>query len=81
MQLTQDPAEGYLFVRACTSGLAWGMCPSRLVARQLDSGALVEVSPGSRFDVDLYWQSWRLSLGWLDNFSAMLKHRAKTFLD
>jgi len=41
----------------------------------------VEVSPGSRFDVDLYWQSWRLSLGWLDNFSAMLKHRAKTFLD
>jgi len=73
--------HGEGFVRACTSGLAWGMCPSRLVARQLDSGALVEVSPGSRFDVDLYWQSWRLSLGWLDDFSAMLKHRAKTFLD
>jgi LysR family transcriptional regulator (chromosome initiation inhibitor) len=73
--------HGEGFVRACTSGLAWGMCPQRLIAAQLDSGALVEVSPGARLDVDLYWQSWRLSVGWLDDFSAMLKHRAKTLLD
>ncbi|SAK71689.1 chromosome replication initiation inhibitor protein [Caballeronia hypogeia] len=73
--------HGAGFVRACTSGLAWGMCPQRLVARELETGELVEVSPGARFDVDLYWQSWRLSLGWLDDFSAMLKHNARSFLD
>lgn len=73
--------HGAGFVGACTSGLAWGMCPQRLVTRELENGVLVEVSPGTRFDVDLYWQSWRLSLGWLDDFSAMLKHRAKSLLD
>ncbi|SAK46308.1 LysR family transcriptional regulator ArgP [Caballeronia ptereochthonis] len=73
--------HGAPFVGACTSGLAWGMCPQRLVARELESGELVEVLPRSRFDVDLYWQSWRLSLGWLDDFSAMLKSRARSSLD
>jgi LysR family transcriptional regulator (chromosome initiation inhibitor) len=72
--------HGAGFVGACTAGLAWGMCPRRLVARELESGELVEMSPGARFDVDLYWQSWRLALGWLDDFSAMLKDRAKTGL-
>ncbi|BAN25441.1 LysR family transcriptional regulator ArgP [Caballeronia insecticola] len=73
--------HGAAFVGACMSGLAWGMCPQRLIARELESGELVEVQPGSRLDVDLYWQSWRLSLGWLDDFSAMLKTRAKSLLD
>ncbi|SAK63805.1 chromosome replication initiation inhibitor protein [Caballeronia calidae] len=73
--------HGEGFMRACTSGLAWGMCPQRLVARQFESGELVELQPGSRFDVDLYWQSWRLALGWLDDFSAMLKQRARSLLD
>ncbi|SAL60741.1 chromosome replication initiation inhibitor protein [Caballeronia peredens] len=73
--------HGAGFVGACTSGLAWGMCPQRLIAHELESGELVEVLPGSRLDVDLYWQSWRLSLGWLDDFSALLKSRAKSLLD
>jgi LysR family transcriptional regulator, chromosome initiation inhibitor len=73
--------HGEGFLRACTSGLAWGMCPQRLVARQLASGELVDVSPNVRLDVDLYWQSWRVSLGWLDDFSALLKQRAKSYLD
>jgi LysR family transcriptional regulator, chromosome initiation inhibitor len=73
--------HGEGFVRACTSGLAWGMCPQRLVAPQLESGELVDVSPGTRLDVDLYWQSWRVALGWLDDFSALLKQSAKAYLD
>ncbi|KND59589.1 Transcriptional regulator, LysR family [Candidatus Burkholderia verschuerenii] len=73
--------HGEGFLRACTSGLAWGMCPQRLIARQLASGELVDVSPNVRLDVDLYWQSWRVSLGWLDDFSALLKQRAKSYLD
>ncbi|MDR5824901.1 MULTISPECIES: LysR family transcriptional regulator ArgP [unclassified Caballeronia] len=73
--------HGAGFVSACTAGMAWGMCPRRLVARELESGELVEMSPGVRFDVDLHWQSWRLAVGWLDDFSAVLKRHARLLLD
>lgn len=73
--------HGAAFVSACTTGMAWGMCPRRLIARELESGELVEMSPGVRFDVDLHWQSWRLAVGWLDDFSAMLKRHARLLLD
>jgi LysR family transcriptional regulator (chromosome initiation inhibitor) len=69
------------FMSACLMGLGWGMCPERMVAGQLARGELVEVAPGKPIDVDLYWQSWRLSIGWLDDFSAMLRRRAGEFLD
>ncbi|MDR5783525.1 LysR family transcriptional regulator ArgP [Caballeronia sp. LZ065] len=73
--------HGAGFVNACTAGMAWGMCPRRLIARELESGELVEMSPGVRFDVDLHWQSWRLAVGWLDDFSAVLKRHARLLLD
>jgi len=69
------------FMSACMMGLGWGMCPERMIAGQLARGELVEVAPGKPIDVDLYWQSWRLSIGWLDDFSAMLRQRAGEFLD
>jgi LysR family transcriptional regulator (chromosome initiation inhibitor) len=72
--------HGEGFLRACTSGLAWGMCPQRLVESRLESGELVELVPGTRLDIDLYWQSWRLALGWLDDFTAELRARAKSSL-
>ena len=55
--------------------------PERMIAGHLARGELVEVAPGKHIDVDLYWQSWRLSIGWLDDFSAMLRKRAGEFLD
>lgn len=64
------------FERACVTGMGWGMCPERMVAQHLHSGALVELPPGRPFDVDLYWQRWRLSIGWLDDFSHMLLQNA-----
>jgi LysR family transcriptional regulator, chromosome initiation inhibitor len=70
---------GYL--RACLSGMAWGMCPTQMIGPALASGELVEMVPGAHIDVDLYWQSWRLSIGWLDDFRAMLQQRATEFLD
>jgi LysR family transcriptional regulator, chromosome initiation inhibitor len=69
------------FLRACEMGLGWGMCPERMVARQLAAGELVELAPGRHVDVELYWQSWRLSIGWLDQFGAALKARAAVLLD
>lgn len=69
------------FLRSCLNGLGWGMCPERMVAEHLARGELVEMAAGRHLDVDLYWQSWRLSIGWLDDFGTMLKRRASQFLD
>jgi LysR family transcriptional regulator (chromosome initiation inhibitor) len=70
---------GYL--RACVTGLGWGMCPTQMIGALVERGELVELAPGRHLDVDLYWQSWRLSIGWLDEFSGVLKQRAGEFLD
>ncbi|CAM2193514.1 LysR family transcriptional regulator ArgP [Paraburkholderia sp. A1RI_3L] len=69
------------FLRSCLNGMGWGMCPERMVAEHLARGELVEMAAGRHLDVDLYWQSWRLSIGWLDDFGTMLKRRASQFLD
>ena len=63
------------------TGLGWGMCPERMIAPHLASGELVDMAPGKHIDIDLYWQSWRLSIGWLDDFGAILRKRATEFLD
>jgi len=81
-----DPPQHWIphvagFLRACLTGLGWGMCPVPMIASHLAAGELVEMTPGKHLDVDLYWQSWRLSIGWLDDFGAVLKKRASEFLD
>jgi LysR family transcriptional regulator (chromosome initiation inhibitor) len=69
------------FLRGCVNGLGWGMCPERMIASHLANGELVELMPGRGLDVELYWQSWRLSIGWLDEFGTMLKRRSAQFLE
>ncbi|WP_206957949.1 LysR family transcriptional regulator ArgP [Trinickia acidisoli] len=81
-----DPPQHWVphvggFLRACIGGLGWGMCPTQMVDGPLSRGELVELAPGRHLDVDLYWQSWRLSIGWLDEFGAVLKQRAGEYLD
>ncbi len=68
------------FLRACMTSLGWGMCPAQTIAAQLAAGDLVEMLPGRHLDIDLYWQSWRLSIGLLDEFSAALKKHAARYL-
>jgi LysR family transcriptional regulator (chromosome initiation inhibitor) len=69
------------FLRACIAGLGWGMCPPQTIGAQLAAGDLVEMLPGRHLEIDLYWQSWRLSIGLLDEFGAALKQRATQLLD
>jgi LysR family transcriptional regulator (chromosome initiation inhibitor) len=81
-----DPPQHWIphvagFLRACLTGLGWGMCAVPMIASHLAAGELVEMTPGKHLDVDLYWQSWRLSIGWLDDFGAVLKKRAGESLD
>jgi LysR family transcriptional regulator, chromosome initiation inhibitor len=67
--------HGLGFLHACTTGMAWGMCPVQMVKQRLSEGTLVELMAGAQVDVDLYWQSWRLSIEWLDDFSTLLRQR------
>lgn len=48
------------FVDACRAGLGWGLNPEALVSDHLLTGALVEMVPGTSFDVPLFWQISRL---------------------
>lgn len=43
------------FVEAALAGLGWGMNPHALVREHLASGRLVELRPGTRLSVPLYW--------------------------
>jgi LysR family transcriptional regulator (chromosome initiation inhibitor) len=77
-RVTLDPPvhfipNGHGFLRACTSGLAWGMCPWSMVNSLLSEGRLVELVPGKALGIDLYWQCWQLTVAWLDDFTAMLR--------
>src|ERR1700733_1343752 len=69
------------FLRACVTGMGGGRFPERMITPHLESGELVDMAPGKPIDVDLYWQSWRLSIGWLDDFGIELRKRAGELLD
>jgi len=47
------------FVEAARAGMGWGMHPLSMVAKALGDGSLVELVPGSRLPVPLYWQQAR----------------------
>ncbi|MEM7752265.1 MAG: LysR family transcriptional regulator ArgP [Pseudomonadota bacterium] len=47
--------EGHLL--CCTQGIGWAMMPSLTVGPMVDRGELVELAPGNRIDMPLYWQT------------------------
>ena len=48
------------FDRAIRVGMGWGLLPESDVVDELDRGELVELVPGRRPEVPLFWQHWRL---------------------
>ncbi|MCW2835397.1 MAG: hypothetical protein JWN68_3350 [Nocardioides sp.] len=48
------------FDNAVRRGMGWGMIPEAQVRADLDAGRLVELVPGRRSEVPLFWQHWRL---------------------
>ncbi|MBU9379670.1 LysR family transcriptional regulator ArgP [Burkholderia gladioli] len=81
-----DPPKHWIphvagYLRACETGLGWGMCPDRMIERQVAAGEMIDLSEGRSIDIELYWQSWRLSIDWLDEFSRALKTQAARWLD
>jgi LysR family transcriptional regulator (chromosome initiation inhibitor) len=57
------------FLQACLQGLGWGMNPEPMAQEHLESGALVDLVSGRAVDVELYWQSWRVSSAWFEELS------------
>jgi len=49
------------FARAVSLGFGWGMLPEAQCLGALDRGELVELTPGRRADVALWWQRWNLA--------------------
>lgn len=68
------------FVDACLAGLGWGMNPETLVADHLAAGRLVELIPGSTFDVALHWQFARLTAPALARLTTEIKVAAARVL-
>lgn len=66
--------EGMLNVSL--AGLGWAMAPVMTAAPHLASGALVELVPGRRIEVALYWQHLRLGAKVLETLTKSVLHAA-----
>ncbi|GAB2895035.1 LysR family transcriptional regulator ArgP [Streptomyces mayteni] len=50
------------FCDAVAAGLGWGLVPEPQAEPLLRSGTLVDLVPGRRVEVPLYWQQWKLDV-------------------
>jgi LysR family transcriptional regulator (chromosome initiation inhibitor) len=63
------------------SGLAYGMLPDQQRTALIQTGQIIDLSPGYQVSAKLYWHCWSLKSKLLKNFTLQLIHRAKTLLD
>lgn len=78
-QLFVPSSEGQ--VRAALAGWGASVVPELLVRELVEQGALVDVAPGTRVPVQLYWHCWNLESALLDQLSAALTGAARGALD
>lgn len=67
----------HAFVAATLGGMGWAMHPLALVQDHLVSGQLVELKPGSYWDVPLFWQQARIASALLSELSKQVVMAAK----
>ena len=68
------------FIDGTVAGIGWGMNPLSLVREHLDAGKLVELVPGKRLPVPLYWQHSRLQVPMLARLTKAVIQTAKETL-
>lgn len=69
----------HAIVQACERGLGWAMNPEPLIVDALETGRLVELSPGATIDVPLCWQQWSLSSETLTTVvNVVLRHAQRS---
>lgn len=68
------------FVRSCEVGMGWGMHPTGLIERQLRTGTLVELLPGTGMDMPLYWVHARSVQAGLERLTQCVMAAARGWL-
>ncbi|MEJ0035743.1 MAG: LysR family transcriptional regulator ArgP [Gammaproteobacteria bacterium] len=68
------------FIDGTVAGIGWGMNPLSLVREHLEAGTLVELMPGKRLPVPLYWQHSRLQVPMLARLTKAVIGTAKATL-
>jgi LysR family transcriptional regulator, chromosome initiation inhibitor len=67
-------------VRAVLAGWGVSVVPELLVRGLLAQGDLVDVAPGKRVPVQLYWHCWNLESAVLDRLTRALTQAARGVL-
>lgn len=67
-------SEGYH--DAVRRGLGWGLVPEAQCGPDIESGDLVELTPGQPYDVVLYWQRWRIDTAGLAGAGRIVREEA-----
>lgn len=62
------------------SGLCYGVLPRQQAETLLEKGELVDLAPGYRVSVELFWHCWNLRSEILESFTAQLLAGAKDVL-
>src|SRR5262245_9062279 len=65
------------FVDGTVAGIGWGMNPVQLVQEHLDAGRIVELVPGKRLPLPLYWQHSRLQVPMLERLTKAVVATAR----
>lgn len=68
------------FDHAVRVGMGWGLLPESDLVDDLDRGDLVELVPGRRTEVPLYWQHWRLGSGLVDDLTEAVVGAARSWM-
>jgi LysR family transcriptional regulator (chromosome initiation inhibitor) len=63
------------------AGLGYAMAPSLRIAHLLDTGQLVELTPGCKVTVPLYWHHWKLELPLAQAMTQTITAHARKTLD
>ncbi|MBT2472166.1 LysR family transcriptional regulator ArgP [Streptomyces sp. ISL-66] len=64
------------FCDAAVAGLGWAMVPQAQAGPLVEAGRLVEIMPGRKLDVPLYWQQWKLDSPALSRVAAVIVEAA-----
>ncbi len=78
-QMFVPSSEGQL--RAVLAGWGASVVPELMAREGLASGALVDLTPGFRLPIELYWHCWKLESEVLDALTAALTEAAGRSLD
>ncbi|MCF7504797.1 MULTISPECIES: LysR family transcriptional regulator ArgP [Vibrio] len=68
------------FVRLALSGVAYCLIPRLQIVEELESGALIDITPGFLLSYGIYWHHWQLESGVLKEISQAILNYAHNHL-